>query len=112
MSRRGILIVLVSVLLAGFVLPACASAGNWLGLLKWQRRVPAESVGNPKRIVAPPPGPHRYPEYNTGPCPWYGYGFGVPTYNWGYFGARYRPATIAHSGYYDTYTQWGYRRGY
>ena len=57
------------------------------------------------------PAPHRYPEYNQ--CsPWYGYGLGVPTYSWGYFGATYRPAVNCHRGYYGDFTQWGYRRGY
>ena len=63
-------------------------------------------------VVGTPPGPHRYPEYNTGCYPWYGYGFGVPTYNWGYFGATYRPVCIGHTGYYGDFLQWSYRRGY
>jgi len=67
---------------------------------------------DPRQHVAAPPGPHRYPEYNAAAAPWYGYGFGVPTYNWGYFGATYRPAAVSHHGYYGDFTQWGYRRGY
>jgi len=62
--------------------------------------------------VATVPGPYRYPQYKGGNYPWYGYGFGVPTYQWGYFGAEYRPASISHHGYYGDFTQWGYRRGY
>ena len=71
-----------------------------------------EPMATPNQFVAAPPGPHRYAEYNTGCYPWYGYGFGVPTYNWGYFGAQYRPACVTHHGYYGDYYQWGYRRGY
>ncbi len=59
-----------------------------------------------------PPGPQRYPVYASGNYPWYGYGFGVPTYNWGYFGVHYRPSNYVHTGYYEDYYQWGYRRGY
>ncbi len=44
---------------------------------------------------------------------WTGYGFGgVPTYQWGYFGARYRPVKIYHQGYYGHQMSFGYRRGY
>ncbi len=44
---------------------------------------------------------------------WPGYGFGgVPTYQWGYFGARYRPIKIYHQGYYGHQISYGYRRGY
>jgi hypothetical protein len=63
-------------------------------------------------ISTGPPGPHRYGEYAAGGDPWHGYGFGVPTYNWGYFGAHYRPMSICHTGYYGQFVQWGYRRGY
>ena len=44
---------------------------------------------------------------------WTGYGFGgVPTYQWGYFGARYRPVKVYHRGYYGHRMSYGYRRGY
>jgi hypothetical protein len=44
---------------------------------------------------------------------WTGYGFGgVPTYQWGYFGARYRPVKIYHQGYYGHQISYGYRHGY
>jgi hypothetical protein len=44
---------------------------------------------------------------------WTGYGFGgVPTYQWGYFGARYRPMKVYHRGYYGHRMSYGYRRGY
>ena len=59
-----------------------------------------------------PPGPHRYSPYESGNPPWYGYGLGVPTYNWGYFGVPYRPFSVSHKGYYGEFQQWSYRRGY
>lgn len=112
MPRRCLLSVLICVLPLTLLLPTPAHAGH---LLEWlighHQRLPPDYVGNPKRIVAAPPGPHRYGEYNVY-SPWYGYGFGVPTYQWGYFGARYRPACISHKGYYGDLSQWGYRRGY
>ena len=112
MPHRCVLSILVCLLSLTWLLPAPAEAGNLFPFFKDHRhRCPPDWVGNPKRIVAAPPGPHRYGEYNVY-CPWYGYGFGVPTYNWGYFGARYRPACVCHTGYYGMFTQWGYRQGY
>jgi len=40
------------------------------------------------------------------------YGFNVPTYNYGWFGAHYYPRRTWHRGYYDDYMQTSYRRGY
>jgi len=111
MTRYCLLGVLVGALLLGLSSPSTAVAGNPWGRAPKHRR-PPDYEGNPKRFVAAPPGPHRYSEYNTGCYPWYGYGFGVPTYSWGYFGATYRPAAVCHTGYYGTFTQWGYRNGY
>ena len=112
MPRRCLLGLSICVLLSAILLPRPASAGNLLGWLKGH--CPGRSpdyLGNPKSIFGSRPDPHLYPEYNVH-YPWYGYGFGVPTYNWGYFGARYRPAVVCHKGYHGDLTQWGYRRGY
>ena len=93
--------------------PAPVAGLEWLGLKKHAApAAPPAPYNPPPVVVAPPPGPYRHPAYASGNCPWYGYGFGVPTYSWGYFGATYRPASIWHHGYYDDFTQWGYRRGY
>ncbi|MBN2476059.1 MAG: hypothetical protein JXB62_15720 [Pirellulales bacterium] len=97
-------------LLAAVSLATSATAGDLLGLVRGHGS-PSGSA-SPWRQVAAPPGPHRYPQYNAASAPWSGYGFGVPTYSWGYFGARYRPAVICHKGYYGDMTQWGYRVGY
>jgi hypothetical protein len=45
--------------------------------------------------------------------PRYSYGFPVPSYKWGWFGAQhYYPRTTSHRGYNGDYWQWAYRRGY
>jgi hypothetical protein len=44
---------------------------------------------------------------------WYGYGFPVSSYRWGWFGAsRYYPTVRWHGGYYGDTVRWAYRRGY
>ena len=114
MRHTGWLYVLAGALLLGAVPATPADAGGWLAKCRIlpARQQPPYWAGNPKQTVAAPPGPYRYPEYDAARGPWYGYGFGVPTYNWGYFGARYRPASISHRGYYGDFTQWSYRKGY
>jgi hypothetical protein len=58
-------------------------------------------------------GPHP-PQSNFGQAGgWYGYGFPVQTYRWGWFGAgRYYPRVVWHRGYYDDCCRWAHRRGY
>jgi hypothetical protein len=58
-------------------------------------------------------GPHA-PHSNIAPVGgWYGYGFPVQTYRWGWFGAgRYYPRVVWHRGYYDDCCRWAYRHGY
>lgn len=48
----------------------------------------------------------------SGQYPWYGAVWGVPTYNWGYFGAPSNPTTTWHRGYYHDLYQWGQWRRY
>lgn len=44
---------------------------------------------------------------------WYGYGFPVSTFRWGWFGAtHYYPTHFWHDGYYGDCCRYGYRRGY
>jgi hypothetical protein len=44
---------------------------------------------------------------------WYGYGFPVSTFRWGWFGAaHYYPTIFWHDGYYGECCRYGYRRGY
>ena len=93
--------------------PGGAVAGDLFG---WKKpsaaAAPPAPYNSQPAVVGSPPGPYRFPAFSNGNCPWYGYGFGVPTYSWGYFGAAYHPASIAHTGYYQDYTQWGWRQGY
>ena len=45
--------------------------------------------------------------------PRYSYGFPVPSFKWGWFGAQhYYPRTTSHRGYNGDYWQWAYRRGW
>lgn len=47
------------------------------------------------------------------PPGWYGYGFPVQTYRWGWFGAaHYYPTVLWHHGYNGDECRWGYRCGY
>ena len=76
-------------------LPGGAIAGDLFG---WKK--PAAAAVPPRPTIprrpspAPRPGLIAIRHSAAGNCPWYGYGFGVPTYNWGYFGAAYHPASI------------------
>lgn len=88
-----------------------ASADLRTTFRSWLKPKPPYNEVPPTGVSVGPPNPYRYTGGN--PCKdWYGYGFGVPTYNWGYFGARYSSVSICHKGYYGDYYQWGYRQGY
>lgn len=111
MTRRVLPIVVALAVLCGMSCET-ARAIELARVLGPRRYSPAPTaLPSPEGQSAGIPGPHRYPEYNQA-SPWYGYGFGVPTYSWGWFGATYRPASICHTGYYGDFSQWGYRRGY
>jgi len=58
--------------------------------------------------------PNQAPPPNIAPeGGWYGYGFPVQTYRWGWFGAeRYYPRVVWHRGYYGDCCRWAYRYGY
>jgi len=89
--------------------PSAAPWKHWLPLKHWR-------PGGPHQVSVGPPGPQRYPQYAGGNHPWYGYGFGVPTYNWGYFGARYHGTCQGifntYHGYHEDFHQWSCQRGY
>ena len=73
------------------------------------QRHPAYQPNNPNYHVqtlgAPQPA-------SSGQYPWYGSGWGVPTYNWGHFGAPAYPTIKWHKGYYRDFLQWGQWRRY
>jgi hypothetical protein len=111
-----------------FVFAACAAAGlPTIGCL-------AKSVD-----LDPPPAYQAQPDVRSGGvleesfryhraqpmCPagatrsvepaggWYGYGFPVQTFRWGWFGAsHYYPYVWWHDGYYGDCCRYAYRRGY
>ncbi|MCX7426256.1 MAG: hypothetical protein NTW96_11630 [Planctomycetia bacterium] len=112
MSCRGLPVIAASMLLLGSVFPGPVSAGELSRILGARTHQPMpDSVATPQGSSAGIPTPYRYPGAPQS-APWYGYGFGVPTYSWGWFGVKYRPAVICHRGYYDDFYQWGYRQGY
>jgi len=60
-----------------------------------------------------PPAPNRYAQHQAGYYPWYGYGFAVPTFNWGYFGAHGHGTLLTgFRGYHEDFWQFSYQRGY
>jgi len=112
MLRFRFVLLTIGIFTLGALLPTTAEAGN---LVTWLRKCvenkPPYAHVPTVGVSVGTPSPERY----TGgrPCrQWYGYGWGVPTYNWGYFGARYQPVCICHKGYYGDFVQWSYRRGY
>jgi len=89
-----------------------ATAADPLGWLARQYCGPAPTPAtSTNRFAAVPPGKQRYYAYNVDGYPWYAHGAAVPTFNWGYFGAQYRPTVIRQHSYYGDYRQWSYRPG-
>jgi hypothetical protein len=112
MFYRRPLLCLVTGLLFVALSPASAPAGDFLELLKRPYTGPAPVYARqPGRAVAVPPGHERYYAYNVPDYPWYSNGLGVPTYNWGYFGARYRPGVSGEHPYFENYKGLSYRTG-
>jgi len=58
-----------------------------------------------------PPGQERFQAVPVPAYPWLSNGLNVPTYQWGYFGARSRPRIVEQHGYSDDYRQWSFRPG-
>ena len=110
--RRGLPMIAASMLILGGVFSGSVSAGELSRILRstnptadaGQRGHAAGNLGRNSDALPLPGAPQS--------APWYGYGFGVPTYSWGWFGVKYRPAVTCHRGYYDDFYQWGYRQGY
>ena len=112
MPRCRWLCLLLGVLVGGMLLAAPASAGDLLGWLTRQYCGPAPTPAtSTNRFTAVPPGKQRYYAYNVEGYPWYANGLAVPTYNYGYFGARYHPVVVRQHGYYSDCRQWSYRPG-
>ena len=77
---------------------------------KSHRRAPSNWVDNPEHFVVPAARPHGLTVYHVA-GPYYGRGFGVPSFNWGHFGARHGSRFGSHVNYYGTFTQWSFSRG-
>ena len=67
---------------------------------RWSPFVPSVPRHNP------------YSSYEAGYRAGYAHRMGVPTYNWGYFGIRQRPNSIAHERYYNDSIDWTFKPGY
>ena len=79
--------------------PAIRSGGVIEESYVYHRRQPTRTLGATKSIE--PAGG------------WYGYGFPVSTFRWGWFGAaHYYPFVWWHDGYYGDCCRYAYRRGY
>ena len=103
MSLRhwGWLTVLVLAAFAAWPMEAGAAGGSIKEWLKKPYVGPAPNNAlNPGRHQAVPPGHQRYYAYNVEDYPWFKNGSAVPTYNWGYFGARYRAGFVGQNRYY------------
>ena len=106
MTRHRLPIVLTAVLLLGLLMPASGSAGELLDRLL-SGNLFGHSGQPPPNAPAVRPVPFAPPPVNVDGR-WPGYGFGTPTYNWGYFGARYRKVHVFHEGYYGDFRHWSY----
>ncbi len=113
MPHRRHAMLLIWPLVLGLALPALAAEGQ----------PPPASPGNTfpgspgwwrfRSLPArPPSGSWFYPEYVKSLEPWHSARVGVPAFHWGYFGVQPLPArSRRHTGYYDNYRQWTWRRG-
>jgi len=106
MTPRRLPTALTGVLLLGLLFPASGHSFELLDRLL-SGGLFGHSEQPPPNVPAVRPVPFSPPPVNVdGRRP--GYGFGTPTYNWGYFGARYRKACVFHEGYYGDFSHWGY----
>lgn len=85
-------------------MPAAAPARH----LPTAKHVPPDE----NRYVHVPPGKERFHAVPVPAYPWLTHGEVVPTYNWGYFGARYQPRTVEQQTYYGDACQWSFRPGW
>ncbi len=101
MSRRIVVFVASAILLTTCYLSPRVEAGELWTRIKARRYQPAP--------IDVSPTPDRYADFRAA-MPGYDSLIGVPTYNWGYFGARSRVSDTVHRGYYGDVSQWHYRR--
>ena len=65
-----------------------------------------------ERVGVSSPGPLGPQAPLPGPRPYYGRALGATYYNWGYFGARQHYQFSHSGGYYGSYKEWMFFRGY
>jgi hypothetical protein len=73
---------------------------------------PKRHPATQNRFVHVPPGHERLQAQAVPAYPWLVQGQKTPTYNWGYFGGRYRPRVVEQHAYSDDYSQWSFRPGW
>ncbi|MHC4407303.1 MAG: hypothetical protein ACYTG0_47445 [Planctomycetota bacterium] len=110
MSRRGLIVSLVGIVISVWLLAANATADHPVVITRHHRFVDSPSrychrPGFPSGCAGTP----FYPEYTLGPYPGSDRRAGVPSFNWGYFGAQPGKTCVRHLGYYGRYIQWGSR---
>jgi hypothetical protein len=99
------------VVLLGMGLAASALAGEVVRTHQVPNPTPYYPTTQ-NRFAHVPPGHERFYAQPVPAYPTLDRGAVVPTYNWGYFGARYRPRMVGQQGYYDEYRQWSFRPGW
>lgn len=108
MSRHTIILVLTMAVIG---LPTAAGAIEPGFLRQRILNGPPHYPPTENRYAHVPPGHERFYAQPVPAYPWLDRGLNVPTYNWGYFGARTRPNVVEQHGYYDDYRQWSFRPG-
>jgi hypothetical protein len=125
MPGRRLSILVAATMVIGLVLPGPAAAvqpgcfaprpdesGHCQPIRRCPWAGPERNGAGLRRLLSGSSGAYFYPEYVTEFDPRSGGRVGVPSYQWGYFGARPGPTWVRHTGYYGTYVQWSRRRGY
>jgi hypothetical protein len=109
---RRLLCESLGVLVAAVFLAGPAAGGETSAFL---RKYPVAArpgyPGNLTRFPTTPQGRSPYYAVNVPAYPWLGHGMTVPTYNWGYFGAQYRPLVMTQHDYHGKCQQWSFRPG-
>lgn len=114
----GRLALLAAALSFGWSVLGKSADGNTAGAAETGGPLRQRMVFGPPRVpstldrnVHVPPGKERFQAVPVPAYPWLSNGLNVPTYQWGYFGARSRPRVVEQHGYSDDYRQWSFRPG-
>ena len=109
---------LATVLLIGWTVLGASADWNVAGAVEPSGPLRQRMVFGPPRVPSTldrnahvPPGHERFQAVPVPAYPWLSNGLNVPTYQWGYFGARSRPRVVEQHGYAEDYRQWSFRPG-